>query len=59
MYHMQGGFRLEPLGAGTRVTMYSDSEPKGWMSALRPLLKRLGEHSYQRSLQRLKTLLEA
>lgn len=25
----QGGFRLEQMGNGTRITMFSDSEPKG------------------------------
>jgi hypothetical protein len=56
---VQGGFRLEAVGSRTRVTMFSDSEPSGWMNAMRPLLKWMGERSYEKSLSRLKALLEA
>jgi len=45
--------------AGTRITMFSDSEPTGWMNLMRPLLKWMGERSYKRSLTRLKGILEA
>lgn len=57
-FPVQGGFRLEPMGTGTRITMFSDSEPWGWMNMMRPLLKWMGERSYQRSLTRLKATLE-
>jgi hypothetical protein len=55
----QGDFQLEPVGTGTRITMFSDSEPNGWMNAMRPLLKWMGERTYKRSLTRLKAMLES
>ncbi len=58
-FPVQGGFRLLPAGNRTRITMFSDSEPSGWMNAMRPLLKWMGERSYKKSLSRLKALLEA
>lgn len=56
-FPVQGSYRLEQAGAGTRITMFSDSEPKGWMNAMRPLLKWMGERTYKKSLTRLKTLI--
>jgi hypothetical protein len=58
-FPVQGGFRLvAAAGHGTRVTMFSDSEPSGWINALRPLMKWIGERGYRRSLARLKALVE-
>ncbi|MEO6063405.1 MAG: SRPBCC family protein [Thermoflexales bacterium] len=56
-FPMQGGYRLEQAGPGTRITMFSDSEPKGWMNVMRPLLKWMGERTYTKSLTRLKAIL--
>ncbi len=58
-FPVQGGFQLESAGSGTRITMFSDSEPKGWMNVMRPLLKWMGERMYKRSLARLKAMLES
>lgn len=57
-FPVRGGYRLETSSSGTRITMFSDSEPRGWMNAMRPLLKWMGERSYRHSLIRLKALLE-
>lgn len=57
-FPVQGGYRLEVADGGTWITMYSDSEPSGWMRWMRSLLKWMGERSYQKSLCRLKALLE-
>jgi len=58
-FPVQGGYRLESADAGTRITMFSDSEPKGWMNVMRPVLKWMGERTYKHSLTRLKHLLES
>jgi uncharacterized protein YndB with AHSA1/START domain len=58
-FPVQGGFRLEPVSKGTRIIMFSDSEPKGWMNVMRPLLKWMGERIYRSSLTRLKMMLES
>jgi hypothetical protein len=57
-FPIQGGYRLEAREGGTQITMFSDSEPKGWMNVMRPLLKWMGERGYRRSLTRLKAMLE-
>ena len=58
-FPVQGGYRLEQAGIGTRITMFSDSEPKGLINAMRLLLKWMGERTYRNSLTRLKTILES
>lgn len=57
---IEGGYRFEHVGSGTRVTMFSDSELKGMMKLMPAwLYKSLGERSQKRSLNRLKALLES
>ena len=58
-FPVQGGFRLAGARGRTRVTMFSDSQPTGWMNAIRPIMKWIGERGYRWSLARLKTLLES
>ncbi len=58
-FPVQGGFQLEQREGGTQITMFSDSEPKGWMNIMRALLKWMGERSNKHSLTHLKTILEA
>ncbi len=58
-FPVKGGFRLEQVGSGTRITMFSDSEPQGWMNTMRAILKWMGERTYRRSLTRLKAIIES
>lgn len=57
-FPVEGGYRLDASSNGTRVTMFSESVPTGWMSVMRPILKVMGERMYRRSLARLKSVVE-
>lgn len=57
---IEGGYRFEPTGQGTKLTMFSDSELKGMMKLMPAwLYKYLGERSQKRSLNQLKSLIES
>lgn len=58
-FPVQGGYRLKQVDNSTRITMFSDSEPKGWMNAMKPILKWMGERTYKQSLAHLKMILES
>ncbi len=54
-----GGYRLEPVGDGTRFTLLADVEPSGVMRLLGPLFGRMGARQNQADVAKLKSILES
>jgi hypothetical protein len=54
----RGGYRLEPVEAGTRFTLVADIKPHGMMRLLGPLFYWIGRRSNQKDVETLRQIME-
>ena len=54
----RGGYRFEPVGAGTQFTLVSDVEPTGIYRLLGPLFGWMGRRRNQSDVEKLRRILE-
>ena len=54
-----GGYRCDPIAAGTRFTLEAHVKPAGWYRALGPLSGMIGRRQNRADVQKLKAILEA
>jgi hypothetical protein len=55
----RGGYRFEPVGAGTQFTLVSNVEPNGAYRLLGPLFRWMGRRRNQSDVEKLRHVLES